>query len=140
MLVLASCSTIFQTNTKERAFDKFFVPWLLVTMNTIMWTIIIHIYKDSFILRLEAVTSLYNLVLTTALAFLLVFRLNRVAIRWCVYILSDCLLYRNGVSSSIDTVVHFMYVPLMLFMIHFISILGGIPDQCGDQLLLMQES
>jgi predicted membrane chloride channel (bestrophin family) len=31
---------------------------------------------------MDSISSFYNLVLTTALAFLLVFRLNRVAIRW----------------------------------------------------------
>ena len=67
---------------QERAFDKFFTPWAIATINTIAWSVVMHIYKDKFILNLEQVTSLYNLVLTTALAFLLVFRLNRVAIRW----------------------------------------------------------
>lgn len=33
-------------------------------------------------LELDTVRAMYNLVLTTALAFLLVFRLNRVAVRW----------------------------------------------------------
>ena len=60
----------------------FIVPLLIVTLNTVGWTIITHIYKDKFNFTLETATSLYNLVLTTALAFLLVFRLNRVAVRW----------------------------------------------------------
>lgn len=67
---------------RERAIGNFFVPWLLVTLNAVAWTIILHIYPNRFNFSLGTAESLYNLVLTTALAFLLVFRLNRVAIRW----------------------------------------------------------
>jgi putative membrane protein len=68
---------------RERAIDVFFFPWAIVTINAIVWTCLIEgPLKDKFIIEPETVNSLYTLVLTTTLAFLLVFRLNRVAVRW----------------------------------------------------------
>mmetsp|Transcript_8156 Transcript_8156/g.12268 ORF Transcript_8156/g.12268 Transcript_8156/m.12268 type:complete len:393 (+) Transcript_8156:65-1243(+) len=68
--------------TKERALDVIFMPWLICTINAVIWTILIKLNKDEFIINLQTTQSLYNLVLTTALAFLMVFRINRAALRW----------------------------------------------------------
>lgn len=66
-----------------RAIHKFSVPLTICTLNSIIWTLLIKTrFKDSFEIPSEPWASLYTLVLTTSLAFLLVFRLNRVAIRW----------------------------------------------------------
>ena len=70
-------------NRQERAIDTFIVPLALVTTNAIVWTILIKFpLKGSFFIDKEPWASIYTLVLTTTLAFLLVFRLNRAAIRW----------------------------------------------------------
>ena len=74
---------MFALNRQGRAIDTFIVPLVLVTINAIVWTILIKFpFKGSFIVDEEPWASTYTLVLTTTLAFLLVFRLNRVAIRW----------------------------------------------------------
>lgn len=66
-----------------RGIDRFIVPLIIVTLNAVVWTILIKIsFRDKFEYDEEPWSSLYTLVLTTSLAFLLVFRLNRVAIRW----------------------------------------------------------
>ena len=68
---------------RGRAIPQFIVPLSIVTINATIWTILIKIpFKESFEVDSEPWASIYTLVLTTALAFLLVFRLNRVAIRW----------------------------------------------------------
>lgn len=68
---------------RARAIDKFFVPWLVITVNASVWTFLIQFpLKDRFSISPDSWDTLYSLFLTTALAFLLVFRLNRVAIRW----------------------------------------------------------
>ena len=59
------------------------VPWFLVTINAVIWTCLIKIrYKGREEIEPEPWESLYSLLVATTLAFLLVFRLNRVAIRW----------------------------------------------------------
>mmetsp|Transcript_5731 Transcript_5731/g.10866 ORF Transcript_5731/g.10866 Transcript_5731/m.10866 type:complete len:313 (+) Transcript_5731:362-1300(+) len=68
---------------KGRAIDKFIVPLTIATVNSIIWTLLIQFpFKSSFEVQEEPWASIYTLVLTTSLAFMLVFRLNRVAIRW----------------------------------------------------------
>jgi len=68
---------------RARAIDVFFVPWMLVTVNASLWTFLIKVpLKEKFDISTDSWDTLYSLFLTTALAFLLVFRLNRVAIRW----------------------------------------------------------
>jgi len=68
---------------RARAVDVFFVPWILVTVNASLWTFLIKVpLKEKFNISPDSWDTLYSLFLTTALAFLLVFRLNRVAIRW----------------------------------------------------------
>jgi len=68
---------------KARAFDVFFVPWLIVTVNASIWTyLVLKPLKGTHFIPNTSWNSLYSLFLTTTLAFLLVFRLNRVAVRW----------------------------------------------------------
>jgi len=68
---------------RARAIDVFFLPWILVTVNTSLWTFLVQVpLKGKFTISPDSWDTLYSLFLTTALAFLLVFRLNRVAIRW----------------------------------------------------------
>jgi predicted membrane chloride channel (bestrophin family) len=66
-----------------RAIDTFLVPLSISTVNSIIWTLLIKFpFQNSFKIQEEPWGSIYTLVLTTSLAFMLVFRLNRVAIRW----------------------------------------------------------
>lgn len=74
---------------KERALDTFVTPWIITSLNSIVWTVLIHVkpFKDRLgnevVLDIEEEwRTFFSLVLTTTMAFLLVFRLNRVAIRW----------------------------------------------------------
>jgi putative membrane protein len=66
-----------------RALDKFILPWVLVTINAIVWTLVAEIilpetaYKD-----FSSYETFFGLVLNSSLAFLLVFRLNRSAERY----------------------------------------------------------
>jgi Predicted membrane protein len=74
---------ITDTTIQGRAIDTFQVPLTISTVNAIIWTLLIQYpFKSSFVIQEEPWGSLYTLVLTTSLAFMLVFRLNRVAIRW----------------------------------------------------------
>ncbi len=59
-----------------------FVPWLLCTINAVIWSALIEEYEKMIIIKLDATVPLLDLVLTTALAFLMVYRLNRAALRW----------------------------------------------------------
>lgn len=50
-----------------------------------MWTLVLHytdFYPEEGLLKEDTLLSLYPVILTTCLAFLLVFRLNRAAVRW----------------------------------------------------------
>mmetsp|Transcript_5107 Transcript_5107/g.7678 ORF Transcript_5107/g.7678 Transcript_5107/m.7678 type:complete len:398 (+) Transcript_5107:27-1220(+) len=69
---------------RERAIDRFILPLTIVTINSIVWTALIKTTLEDKIEEYdeEPWGSIYTLVLTTTLAFLLVFRLNRVAVRW----------------------------------------------------------
>ena len=74
--------TIFILN--GRALDRIMLPWTIVTLNAIMWTIVL------FFLELPAFEEgnhdrwqqMYSIVANSTLAFLLVFRLYRVAMRF----------------------------------------------------------
>lgn len=66
---------------EPRAIDNFLVPWLIVTGNALITTMLHKIGGVPF--DYETLThwdTVYSLVLKTSLAFLLVFRLNRVAV------------------------------------------------------------
>ena len=89
-----------------RAFDKYFLPWLLVVMNAVVWTVLIEegyidlnneqssnndgISDDETIdgtsskggIDFSSYEVFFALVLNSSLAFLLVFRLNRSAERF----------------------------------------------------------
>ncbi len=59
------------------------VPLTLVTLNAVIWTVLIQIpYQGKFVIKSDPWGKVTDLVFSTTLAFLLVFRLNRVAIRW----------------------------------------------------------
>ena len=65
---------------KARAMDVIFVPWLCISLNAIVWTSLV---KCDVVSGLDSgVDDADNLFITACLTFLLVFRLNRVAIRW----------------------------------------------------------
>lgn len=68
-----------------RALDKIFVPWIIVSINAVVWTIA----AEMWIVAPETVDfseyeTFFGLVLNTSLAFLLVFRLNRSAERFWI--------------------------------------------------------
>jgi putative membrane protein len=66
-----------------RALDRILLPWFLVTMNAIVWTLIREMLlteKDEQ--DLSSYETFFGLVLNSSLAFLLVFRLNRSAERF----------------------------------------------------------
>jgi predicted membrane chloride channel (bestrophin family) len=61
-----------------RAFGRFLLPWAIVTINAIVWTIIAEVaFPERKYDTMVAYESFISLVLSTTLAFLLVFRLNR---------------------------------------------------------------
>lgn len=65
---------------KERAIDVFVVPLTICTLNAVIWTILINVSSIGKGLVLK--DHIYTDVLSATLAFLLVFRLNRAALRW----------------------------------------------------------
>lgn len=66
-----------------RALDQFFLPWLLVSLNAIAYTIFAELYiDDNRELNLLSFESFVGIILSSALSFLLVFRLNRSAERF----------------------------------------------------------
>jgi putative membrane protein len=72
-----------------RALDRILLPWFLVTLNSIIWTIVYETsprIKGMMVLQeLQAKENLQGfltIVLNTTMAFLLVFRLNRSATRF----------------------------------------------------------
>jgi putative membrane protein len=68
-----------------RALDRIWLPWLLVTMNAIIWTLLREIKLTEEEERdLSSYEIFFGLVLNSSLAFLLVFRLNRSAERFWI--------------------------------------------------------
>jgi putative membrane protein len=72
-----------------RALDRILLPWIVVTLNSIIWTIVYEkspkIKRMMVLQELEAKENLQGfltIVLNTTMAFLLVFRLNRSATRF----------------------------------------------------------
>jgi len=69
---------------RERALDKFIVPWVVCTVNAFLWQVLSYTGVTESFMVWSGVTkdASQSVVLSTALGFLLVFRLNRVAVRW----------------------------------------------------------
>ena len=66
-----------------RALDRFIVPWVLVTLNAIVWTVIAEkVIPESRETEIGSYENYFALVLNSSLAFLLVFRLNRAGERF----------------------------------------------------------
>ena len=74
-----------------RALDRIIVPWTIVTLNAVVWAIVYDAMGfldppeggyDLVSLRKNYIEGILELVLTTTMAFLLVFRLNRSATRF----------------------------------------------------------
>jgi ion channel-forming bestrophin family protein len=66
-----------------RAMDQFFYPWLLVSLNAIAWALISDLcLGENQEMETLAYESLFGVILSTSLSFLLVFRLNRSAERF----------------------------------------------------------
>ena len=72
-------STLLVVNA--RALDRIRLPWACVMAVTLLWTVPVMASGQSARVNLEQFVSAYNLVLTT-LSFLLVFRMNRAAVRF----------------------------------------------------------
>ena len=66
---------------RARALDRIRKPWLCVMAVTLLWVVPVMSARASGHINLDQFVGAYNLVLTT-LSFLLVFRLNRAAIRF----------------------------------------------------------
>jgi putative membrane protein len=68
-----------------RALDRIILPWSLVTLNAIVWTVIVQceILEEKYT-TLANDETYFGLVLNSSLAFLLVFRLNRSAERYWI--------------------------------------------------------
>lgn len=84
---------------RGRALDKFIVPWTIATLNAVAWAVVCETmwFRDRYInngsiyqnesqtqmtLQRDYIENVLELVLTTTMAFLLVFRLNRSATRF----------------------------------------------------------
>jgi len=85
------------------------VPWIIITLNAAVW-VLLDEFELGIHIQAETAASLYNLVLTTALAFLLVFRLNRGAVRWWDTRGMWGLLVAEGRNLSISILEHVSYV------------------------------
>jgi len=66
-----------------RALDRIIGPWLLLTLNAIIWTVVFEIHVQEWDQESnDGWASFYSIMLNTTLSFLLVFRLNRAAERY----------------------------------------------------------
>jgi putative membrane protein len=66
-----------------RALDKIMLPWILVSLNAIVWTLVAELYlKSPHESNLSSYANIFGLILSSALSFLLIFRLNRSAERF----------------------------------------------------------
>lgn len=67
-----------------RALDRIMLPWALVTLNAIAWTVIVEEwkYEEWKHIDVSSYESYFGLALNSSLSFLLVFRLNRSAERY----------------------------------------------------------
>jgi len=61
-----------------RGLEIFQFPWMFITLNAIMWTCV----AEGFDIDTGPMNVEINFFITACLAFLLVFRINRVAVRW----------------------------------------------------------
>mmetsp|Transcript_29865 Transcript_29865/g.34691 ORF Transcript_29865/g.34691 Transcript_29865/m.34691 type:complete len:386 (+) Transcript_29865:300-1457(+) len=119
---------------RERAIDKFLVPWIIITLNAAVW-VLLDEFELGIHIQAETAASLYNLVLTTALAFLLVFRLNRGAVRWWDTRGMWGLLVAEGRNLSISILEHTNHAPkhrdeaISWLAIFFVSVKQHIRDE-----------
>jgi putative membrane protein len=68
---------------EDRAMDIYLGPWILMTLNAVLACMLTEVWGVELPTEaLERWDNIYSLVLKTALAFLLVFRLNRCAMRY----------------------------------------------------------
>jgi len=68
---------------EDRALDNFLGPWTLVCLNALLACLLVQVWGIELPREtLEHWDTVYSLVLKTSLAFLLVFRLNRCAMRY----------------------------------------------------------
>lgn len=66
-----------------RAMDRILLPWTVATLNGVMWTLIAELYLDDRPgVSFTSYESIFGLILSSSLSFLLVFRLNRSAERF----------------------------------------------------------
>lgn len=66
-----------------RALDQILAPWFLVSINAVVWTLVSELYiTERGEANLEPYESIFGLVLSSSLSFLLVFRLHRSAERF----------------------------------------------------------
>jgi len=66
-----------------RALDTFIYPWLFVSLHAVAWTLFSELYlAKRYIIQLDSLESIVGIMLSSALSFLLVFRLNRSAERF----------------------------------------------------------
>ena len=67
------------------------LPWAIVTLNAVLWSIVLYFVDlPAFQENYDRWQQMYSIVANSTLAFLLVFRLYRVAMRFwetrCVYV------------------------------------------------------
>lgn len=68
---------------KGRALDRIMLPWAIVTLNAVLWSIVLYFVDlPAFQENYDRWQQMYSIVANSTLAFLLVFRLYRVAMRF----------------------------------------------------------
>jgi len=68
---------------KGRALDRCLFPWLIVSLNACMWTLILQKYINVISMKNVAIWEImFSSVVNSIISFLLVFRLHRVAMRF----------------------------------------------------------
>lgn len=128
-----------------RALEKIRFPWALVTANAIMWTFVAEYMNvdDRTDIDFSSYESFFGLILSSSLAFLLVFRLNRSAERFwiarhswgnivafCRTMVSGVLIHGRHDPTNRDAVVKWL-VAFAVATMHFIR---GIPEIVPETL------
>jgi putative membrane protein len=72
-------------NVKGRALDRIYWPWALLTLNAVLWTLVVELHLGEYEDESDGGwETFFATILNTTLAFLLVFRLNRAAERFWI--------------------------------------------------------
>jgi ion channel-forming bestrophin family protein len=132
-----------------RALDQFIYPWLLVSLHAVAWTLISEFYlTEQNVSELDTFQSILGLMLSSALSFLLVFRLNRSAERfwmarmaWGIIIASSRSLVGGVLTHSSHDLTHRDEVIrwVAAFSVSLTHFMRKVPQDHGTMLGILSE-